>query len=114
MKIVIIPPDNRIGVDGAFRTVSMDMPHINAVRFDGEKATVEHREHNGEWLDPETLNNDEFLDRFGPVVAAWHDAPDDAPRLASGREAQDDDRAAKIAELEAKLNSLIQSLDVEG
>lgn len=114
MKIVIIPPDNRIGVDGVFRTVSMDMPHINAVRFDGETANVEHREHNGEWLDPETLTNEEFLERFGPVVAAWHDAPDDAPFQGLGRTAPDDDKDAKIAELEAKLNGLIKALDVEG
>lgn len=77
MRIKIVPPDNRVAIDGVFKTVAMDFPHINAVDFNGETASIEHREHNGEWLPPETISKDEFLARFGNIVLAWENAEAD-------------------------------------
>lgn len=79
MNVVIIAPDNRVAVDGVWKTVAVDAPHINAVRFDGERATIEHRPHNGEWLPPRELTAEEFTAEFGAVLDAYAVAPDDVP-----------------------------------
>lgn len=110
MNVKIVPPDNRAGVDGVFKTVTMDMPDINAVTFDGVTAHVEHREHEGEWKAPETLTADEFNAQFSAILEAWKTAPDDAPvRRSVAVEAQPQSPPvdvgaimARLAELEAK------------
>jgi hypothetical protein len=79
MNVVIIPPDNRVGVDGKFRTVQLNFPHINAVRFDGVKGQIEHLEYEGQWPAPRDLTAEEFQAEFGAVLEAYAAAADDAP-----------------------------------
>lgn len=77
MNVTIIPPDSRMAVNGVFKTVPLDFPHVNAVRFDGTAGTVEHRPHAGEWQAPRVLTLEEFDAEFGAAVSAWNAAPFD-------------------------------------
>lgn len=112
MNVTIIPPDDRVCIDGVWRTVPVqDFPHVNAIRFDGIIGTVEHRLHAGEWLPPRVLTADEFHAEFGAILEAYQAAPDDAAPVLVTPEAQallaDFDPAKatlpQIAEILAKL-----------
>jgi len=77
MNVTIIPPDSRMAIGGVFKTVPLDLPHVNAVRFDGTFGTIEHRPHAGEWQAPRVLTVEEFDAEFGAAVSAWNAAPFD-------------------------------------
>lgn len=113
MNVTIIAPDNRVSVNGHFRTVLLDMPDITAVRFDGQTASIEYRPHNGEWKTPAKLTAAEFADEFGHVIEAWNEAPDDAgtPRAPSVEQSEADELKARLADMEAKFNALVGAIE---
>jgi hypothetical protein len=106
MNVIIIAPDNRVCVDGVWKTVLLDMPDITAVRFDGESGHVEHRPHNGDWKEPCSIDAAEFQARFGGVVDAWGEAVEVAPERHPAPQHQSiasPELENKIAQLEARL-----------
>lgn len=94
-SITIIPPDNRVAIDGVWRTVDLtglgheDLAHINAARLVGRLATVEHREHDGYWPSPRTLSEDDFKAEFHDIIAAWANAKTDETSTPSAMTATD-------------------------
>ena len=106
--ITIIPPDNRMAIDGVFKTVAMDLPHINAARLDAGKGYIEHRPCNGEWLPPRDMTEDEFRAEFADLISAYATAPDDAPLRADVAPPSDAPSAssADLADALARIQAL--------
>ena len=103
MNIVIIPPDNRVSIDGIWKTVQIDIAHINCARLDGESGVVEHVSYEGHWPEPRPIPRSEFLQEFSGAIQAWESAKTDEELHAdAARAMQEAEEAAFEEELAAE------------
>jgi hypothetical protein len=98
MDIVIIPPDNRVAVNGVWKTVPIisaglgheDIGHINAARLEAGAGYVEHRALDGYWPAPRKISEEDFKAEFSDILAAWETAKTDAELHAEQAEAAEE------------------------
>lgn len=117
INVVIIAPDNTVIVNGHAKTVPLDMPHINAVRFDGVSGSIEHRRHEGEWLSPRELSAEDFEIEFGAVLTVWEETPDPEPEvLEDGLTGEEHSQVtalqSEVDALKQQMAALIAAIDV--
>lgn len=93
MNVIIIPPDSRMSIDGVFKTVALDLPHVNCARLEGDAGSIEHRKHEGEWKAPRALSKEDFVAEFREELIAYHNALTDEELAAQRRQAEEENPA---------------------
>lgn len=118
MDIVIIPPDNRVAVNGVWKTVPIssaglgheDIGHINAARLESGTGYVEHRAADGYWPRPRTLAEEDFRAEFADIIAAWEAAKTDA-ELAAEAVAEEEAGQEQVPPHEMTVSDYLLAVD---